>query len=132
MKLVLLMIDLWVSFFCFAVAVRLFNHVGYMINVPLSMGHAAISPERVAAELNRAGWCYGIGMRTYYVFVPLTLWLFGPQFMVAATVTVLMVMFAADRKPKFVDKVMSCEPAEVAAVPILMMTQNNKFARGNK
>ncbi|MGE5504572.1 MAG: DUF599 domain-containing protein [Actinomycetota bacterium] len=99
-KLMVLLSDLLVAFFSFALAIRYFNHVGYMVNVPLAMGYDAISPDRVAAELNRAGKCYGIGMRLYYLMVPLVMWLFGPHLMVAATAVVLYVLYRTDRMPK--------------------------------
>lgn len=99
-KLILLIVDLFVAFFSFATSIRLFNHVGYMINVPLALGYGAISPECVAAELDRAGHWYGLGMRAYYILVPLVLWLFGPYLMVLATPVVLFVLFKIDRMPR--------------------------------
>jgi uncharacterized membrane protein len=99
-KLMMLLLDLLVAFFCFAVSIRYFNHVGYMVNVPAAMGYDSINPERVAAELNRAGKCYGIGMRSYYLMVPLVMWLFGPHLMVVATAVVLYVLYRTDRMPK--------------------------------
>lgn len=98
-KLILLIVDLFVAFFSFSTSIRLFNHVGYMINVPLDLGYAATSPGCVAAELDRAGRWYGLGMRAYYVLVPLVLWLFAPLLMVLATPVVLFVLFKIDRMP---------------------------------
>ena len=37
-KLVLLLVDFFIAFFGFSMAVRFYNHVGYMINVPPSDG----------------------------------------------------------------------------------------------
>jgi len=42
-KLLMLMLDLFVAFFSFSMSIRVFNHVGYMINVPKAAGHKAIS-----------------------------------------------------------------------------------------
>jgi uncharacterized membrane protein len=98
-KLLLLLLDFFVAFFSFTSAVRLFNHVGYMINVPLSLQHKAISPERVAVHLNRAGNYYSIGMRAYYFAVPLVFWLFGPVFMLVATLALIVVLYLHDRAP---------------------------------
>jgi len=97
-KLLLLALDYFVAFFCFSSAVRLFIHVGYMINVPASH-HQAISPRTVAAFLNRAGFYHMLGMRAYYYSVPLVFWLFGPHFLLAATVLLVAVMFHLDRAP---------------------------------
>ena len=99
-KLLALLLDMFVAFFSFAQAIRLFNHVGYMINVPTSMNHSALSPSHVALYLNRAGSYYAAGMRAYYVAVPLVFWLFGPHFMLLSTVILVPVLFHLDRTPK--------------------------------
>ena len=80
-KLLLILLDLFVAFFSFTMAVRVFNHVGYLINVPLNRNFKMICPAHVAVHLNRAGRFYSIGMRAYYTVVPLVFWLFGPHFM---------------------------------------------------
>lgn len=99
-KLLLLLIDLFVAFFSFAMSIRIYNHVGYMINVPLALNHRVISPEHVAVHLNRAGKYYSIGMRAYYFSVPIVFWLFGPHLMLASTVLLIAVLYHLDRAPK--------------------------------
>ena len=99
-KLIFLLLDLFVAFFSFAMAIRIFNHVGYMINVPTKLNHKMITPSHVATHLNRAGHFYSLGMRAYYFLVPLVFWLFGPHFMLVATVCLLMVLYRIDRSPK--------------------------------
>lgn len=101
-KLLLILLDLFAAFFCFTVAVRVFNHVGYMVNVPEDLRHGAITPSVVAAHLNRAGTFYSYGMRAYYFVVPLVFWLFGPHFLLAATVGLVVVLARIDRTPKIV------------------------------
>jgi uncharacterized membrane protein len=103
-KLLMLMLDLFVAFFSFSMSVRVFNHVGYMINVPKSAGHKAISPRHVAVHLNRAGRFYSIGMRAYYFLVPLVFWLFGPHFMLLSTIGLIYVLYHIDRAPKILEK----------------------------
>ena len=99
-KLLLLLLDMLVAFFSFAQAIRLYHHVGYMINVPMTMKHRALTPPHVALHLNRAGSFYAIGMRAYYVAVPLVFWLFGPHFMLASTLVLIPILFFLDRAPK--------------------------------
>lgn len=99
-KLICLLLDLFFAFFSFAMSIRVFNHVGYMINVPLSLNHQAITPEHVAVHLNRAGRFYSVGMRAYYYCVPLLFWLFGPHLMLIATLGLVFVMYRLDRTPK--------------------------------
>jgi uncharacterized membrane protein len=100
LKLLILLLDLFFAFFSFSMSIRVFNHVGYMINVPLAMNHKAISPAHVASHLNRAGRFYSLGMRAYYYAVPLVFWLFGPHFMLIATLALIFVLYRIDRAPK--------------------------------
>lgn len=95
-KLLLLVLDFLVAFLGFAMSVRLYNHVGYLINVPSRL-HARITPRMVAGHLNLAGRFYSLGMRAYYFAVPLVFWLFGPHFMVAATVVLVIALYYLDR-----------------------------------
>jgi uncharacterized membrane protein len=103
-KLLLILLDLFVAFFSFAMAVRVFNHVGYMINVPLARNFKMICPAHVAVHLNRAGKFYSIGMRAYYTVVPLVFWLFGPHFMLLATIVLVAVLYRLDRAPKILSE----------------------------
>jgi uncharacterized membrane protein len=99
-KLILLVSDFFVAFFAFSMAIRLFNHVGYQLNVPAAIRPKNVSPEKVAIHLNRAGNYYSIGMRAYYFAVPLVFWLFGAQFMVVATAVLIAVLYHVDRVPR--------------------------------
>jgi uncharacterized membrane protein len=99
-KLLVLLLDLFAAFFSFTMAVRVFNHVGYLVNVPEDLRHGAITPAHVAVHLNRAGKFYSYGMRAYYFVVPLVFWLFGPHFLLLATVGLAVVLARIDRAPK--------------------------------
>jgi uncharacterized membrane protein len=96
-KLLALMADFFVAFFSFSMSVRLFNHVGYMINTP-------ISPRHVAMYLNKAGSYYSVGMRAYYFSVPLVFWLFGPLLMLVSTVALIVILYNLDRAPEFLSE----------------------------
>ena len=102
-KLLLILLDLFVAFFSFAMAIRVFNHVGYLINVPLARNFRMICPAHVAVHLNRAGRFYSIGMRSYFTVVPLVFWLFGPHFMLLSTIVLVAVLYRLDRAPKLPD-----------------------------
>lgn len=99
-KLIFLLLALFVAFFSFSMSIRIFNHVGYMINVPLKLNHKMITTAHVATHLNRAGNFYSIGMRAYYFLIPLVFWLFGPHFMLISTIVLLLVLYRIDRAPK--------------------------------
>lgn len=96
-KLLVLIVNFFVAFFSFSVSIRLFNHVGYHINIAPAGRPKWLTPERVAAHLNAAGRFYSLGMRGFYFSVPLVFWLFGPVFMVAATLGLIAVLYRLDR-----------------------------------
>lgn len=98
-KLLPLLIAFFWAFFCFSLAVRMFNHVGYLIN-SANGGRFAITPTYVTTILNRGGSYYSLGMRSYYMSVPLVFWLFGPGYMVLASIGLITVLYHVDRSPK--------------------------------
>ncbi|MBL0144028.1 MAG: DUF599 domain-containing protein [Betaproteobacteria bacterium] len=86
-----------VAFFAFALAIRLANHVVFMVNVPGPWPNPLLSPEGVARRLNRAGGHFAIGMRAFFFAVPLVFWLFGPIFLVAASAGLVFALNRLDR-----------------------------------
>lgn len=96
-KVLALLADFIVAFFAFAMAVRLANHVGFMINVGTADVPPALSPEAVARRLNRAGNHFAIGLRAFFFAVPLVFWLFGPAFLVLATLGLVAALHHLDR-----------------------------------
>jgi len=100
LKLLMMLFDLLFAFFSFAMSVRIFHHIGYLINVPLDKANEATQIRQVEVQLNRAGIYYRIGMRAYYFTVPLLFWLFGPLWLLGATLAMVFFMFHLDRAPK--------------------------------
>lgn len=100
--LMLLMMFFW-AFFCFTLAVRMYNHVGYLINSSNTNRQFCLSPTYVARLLNRSGHYYSLGMRAYYLSVPLVFWLFGPLYMLAASLGLALVLYHIDRAPLSVE-----------------------------
>ncbi|NEX18783.1 DUF599 domain-containing protein [Thiorhodococcus mannitoliphagus] len=99
LKLIVLLADLLIAFFSFAMSVRLYNHVGFQVSLPPQLRPAAVDPEQVAAHLNRAGSFYSAGMRAYYLAVPLVFWLFGPHLMAVASLLLVSMLYFMDRMP---------------------------------
>jgi len=95
-KLVLLGIDFLVVFFNFTLAVRYYNHTGFMINLPTDEDGGA-SVENVIKILDRGGTHYTLGMRGYYLAIPLALWLFGPLWLLSGTLIMIAVLYRLDR-----------------------------------
>ncbi len=96
--LLLLVGDFFVAFFLFSMAIRFYNHVGYMINVP--QAEASLFPaHRVAAYLNRAGRFYSLGTRAFHMCVPLVFGLFGPVYLLLASLGLIVALDIMDRAP---------------------------------
>jgi len=97
-KLLLLTVDFFFAFFNFSLAIRHYNHVSYMINVPHERDTLA-TPDYVAQVLQHGTIHYTIGMRGYYLAIPLALWLFGPTWFLMGTLILVTVLFTLDRMP---------------------------------
>jgi uncharacterized membrane protein len=95
-KMVLLIINFFVAFYSFCLAIRYYNHVNFMINVPYRID-PMVEPDNVAKVLNLGMHHYTIGMRTYYFAIILTLWLFGPMWMILGTMILLPILYKLDR-----------------------------------
>jgi len=96
-KLMVLIVDFFFIFFSFCLAIRYFNHVNFMINVPSTLAHK-ITPEYITEILNRGMMHYTMGMRGYYLSVLLFLWLFGPIWMFIGTIIMTIILYHLDRK----------------------------------
>lgn len=95
-KLVLLGADFMFAFFNFTLAVRYYNHTGFMINLPQDAA-LQIGIEDVTDILDRGATHYTLGMRGYYLAIPLTLWLFGPLWLLGGTLVLIAILYRLDR-----------------------------------
>jgi uncharacterized membrane protein len=125
LKILVMLIDLFIGFFSFSMSIRYFHHVGYMINVPSSGKYGKASPDLVIAQLERAGQFYWVGMRSYFLLVPLVLWFFGPHFMLAATVALVGVLFMLDHMPADEEQIAEKE-VRLQNEPVVTLTQTAK------
>jgi uncharacterized membrane protein len=96
-KLMLLGILFFVTFFNFTLAIRYYNHAGFMINT-FEQNDAIVSEEAVTLVLNHGALHYTIGMRGFYLSVPLALWLFGPVWMLVGSLILITVLYRLDRE----------------------------------
>lgn len=95
-KLILLSADFLFTFFNFMLAIRYYNHTGFMINLPVD-DTTEIRVDDVIDILNRGGTHYTLGMRGYYLAIPLALWLFGPLWLLAGTLLLIATLYQLDR-----------------------------------
>jgi uncharacterized membrane protein len=96
-KLMMLGILFFVTFFNFTLAIRYYNHAGFMINT-FEQNDASVSEEAVTQVVNHGALHYTIGMRGFYLSVPLALWLFGPIWMLAGSLILITVLYRLDRE----------------------------------
>ncbi len=98
-KLGLLLLDFSIALCCFSMAIRFYNHVGYMINLPVESSSDGCLYKQTGAYLNRAGRYYTFGTRTFFFSLPIILWFFGPYFLMLATLTLISGLAMLDKVP---------------------------------
>jgi uncharacterized membrane protein len=99
-KVMCLLTTFIVAFFAFTMTIRLLNHVLFMINVPDAETHTGLSPRHVAHRLARAGRYYSVGTRAFFVAIPLVFWLFGPLYLLLATIGLVITLHQVERTPR--------------------------------
>ncbi len=99
LKLSLLLLDFSIAFFCFSMAIRYFNHVGYMINLPSNASPEDGLFKHTCAYLNRAGRYYAFGTRAFFFSLPIILWFFGPLFLTIGTLGLISALATLDKVP---------------------------------
>ncbi len=97
LKLMLLAILFFSAFFNFALSIRYHNHAGYMINIA-EPNNSIVTADTVAEVLNQGALNPTLGMRGYYLSVPMVLWIFGPLWMLVGTIALLCVLYRLDRE----------------------------------
>lgn len=100
MKLIILLATFISAFFSFSLAVRTYNHTGFLLNSRNDNMSFYLTPGYVANFLNRGGRYYSMGMRAYYVSVPMLFSLHSTWYMLAASVGLVVFLYRIDRTPK--------------------------------
>lgn len=99
-KLLLLGGSFFVSFLFMAMAVRFFNHSGYLITGAIGANESAQQQALAIAYLNRAGNYYSVGLRAFFICIPFLAGLFSTYLMVPATLVLVLVLYWFDRIPQ--------------------------------
>lgn len=95
LKYLLLALCFFMAFFSFSLSIRYFNQVALDISLP-------VRPEDdtdtrvVTALFDRGANHYTLGMRAYYLSIPLTLWFFGPIWMLASVIVLVLLLHRFD------------------------------------
>lgn len=94
-KALALFVNFMAAFFNFSFAVRAFIHAGFALNLSKEQ-EARIAPGLAGAELETGALHFHLGMRGYYLAIPMTLWLFGPIWMLAGAVLMIAILRRID------------------------------------
>jgi uncharacterized membrane protein len=96
-KLFVLSALFFYAFFNFTLSIRYYNHASLLINVPQDLEPAS-SVDMVTTVLNHGALHYTLGMRGFYLAIPLGMWLLGPVWMLSGSVLVVIVLHRLDRE----------------------------------
>jgi len=97
LKLMLLIVLFFFTFFNFKLSIRYHNHAGFMMNT-FDTHDPALSKKNVAEILNHAALLYTFGMRGFYFSVPTPLWVFGLIWMLMSCLIMIGVLYRLDRE----------------------------------
>lgn len=99
-KILALLLNFFLAFFCFTSSLRLYTHVAFMLgaeNGPEDKSQISCMAEKY---LNMGANHFSLGMRAFYFTVPLVFWIFGAQFMLFGTIFLISIIYALDKTPK--------------------------------
>jgi len=94
-KLLLLVVIFFYIFMNYSLAVRAYSRTGFILGIKAVDG-AKIKPENGVKTLIRGARHYTMGMRGYYISIPIILWLFDPYWMLAGMVGLVIFLFMID------------------------------------
>lgn len=97
-KAVLIVLVLLVVFICFTLSLRYYNHAAFLINAPPG-DDPEVGVETANRALSRGAGAYNLGMRGWYLALPLFLWLLGPTWLLASAVLMILVVYRLDHEP---------------------------------
>lgn len=94
-KMLIIVVTYFVSFFNFTIAIRSCVFLSMMSNLK---GNKNIKnyDDALSKEVNRISNHYALGMRGFYISIPIILWLFGPVWMLLGSVLLLIVLKRID------------------------------------
>ena len=68
----MLLFDFFIAFYCFSMAIRFYNHVGYMINLGNDSVLSTDLTSLTCRYLNRAGAFFSFGTRSFFFSLPIS------------------------------------------------------------
>lgn len=96
----LLLASLFASFVTAAMAVRLYNHAGFMTSLPAASQRRLELTPLAVDYLQRAGHFHSWSLRTFFLVAPLSVGLLSPAWMPLAALGLVVALAAFDRVPQ--------------------------------
>jgi uncharacterized membrane protein len=95
-KALLVVLVFLIAFVSFSVCVRFYNHAGFLLNLPRDDQEMLLDSEAAIRALSRGASAYNLGMRCYYIAIPLALWLLGPIWFFAGAIVMTVLIYRLD------------------------------------
>jgi hypothetical protein len=93
----LLMLVLFASFVCSAMSMRYFNHVGFVMSMPVASERRKPLVPMAAQYVERAGLLYSWGLRLFLMVAPLVAGIVNALAMLPVTITLIVALWFFDR-----------------------------------
>lgn len=94
-KALIVVLVLLAVFICFTLSLRYYNHAGFLVNAPLDQ-ETDVSIDTAFHAISRGAGAYNLGMRGWYLALPLILWLLGPLWLLTSAVVMTVVVYRLD------------------------------------
>ncbi|KAK7358186.1 hypothetical protein VNO77_00110 [Canavalia gladiata] len=89
-----------VAFLCNMQSIRYYAHVSFLITTPALKGKKDFIAY-VAKTLNRGSYSWSLGLRAFYLSIPLVLWIYGPIPMFACCCLTSFILYFLDTTTQF-------------------------------
>jgi uncharacterized membrane protein len=94
-KLFILLALYLFAFFCFSMTLRYFNRAAFQLGGPID-GNLAPRQNKLLYTLNHGALFYKLGMRSFYISIPIIFGIFGSVWMFTSTLLLIIVLFYLD------------------------------------
>jgi len=98
----LLMLALFASYVCSSMAMRYFNHTGFVMSMPVESEQRKPVNSLAMEYVERAGLLYSWGLRFFLMIAPLVAGIVNPLLMPAMTILLVFVLWWFDRPARMV------------------------------
>ncbi|KAL0462335.1 UNVERIFIED_CONTAM: hypothetical protein Slati_0121100 [Sesamum latifolium] len=99
-KFFAILICFMVAFLCNLLSIRYYAHGSFLVTVP-AFRDRKDAIKYVAMNLNRGGFFWSLGLRAFYLSVPLFLWVFGPVPMFLCCCVMSIILYFLDTTTSF-------------------------------